>query len=343
MYKHIFRPFLFLWDPETVHHWVIAILKLCQCVPGVSVFIKKALYSNLYVPTRIAGIDFPGIVGLAAGFDKNAEVYKILNSFGFSFIEIGTVTPKAQLGNTRPRLFRLPKDGALINRMGFNNKGVDYAVKSKPGDVVVGGNIGKNTLTSNNYAVADYAYCFERLYEYVDYLVVNVSCPNVKDMGQLQSRDSLGKILERLIAIRSNKSAVKPIFLKISPDLSYQQLNDILDLCIEMKIDGIIAANTTTSRNNLKTNSENISRMDSTGGLSGMPLKERTIEMIRYICKHTENKLPVISCGGVFTPDDALEMIGAGASLIQVYSGFIYEGPFMAKRINKALHKYLCR
>ncbi|MBN1145062.1 MAG: quinone-dependent dihydroorotate dehydrogenase [Bacteroidales bacterium] len=344
MYKTLFRPLFFLIDAEKVHHVVVFFVKLANRIPGVGLLLRKCFtYRHPVLVTRVAGLEFPGKVGMAAGFDKNADFYNDFSVFGFSFVEIGTVTPLAQPGNPKPRLFRLPADRALINRMGFNNKGLDHAVKqlqSPQRKVLVGGNMGKNTATSNTNAADDYLKCFEALYDVVDYFVVNVSCPNIKDLDKLQDTESLGDILNTIMTARAKKELKKPVFLKISPDLSLKHLDETLELYRKTGLDGIVATNTTTSRTGLITSKDRISEIGS-GGLSGNPLKERALEMVRYICKQSGNSIPVIASGGILTPADALDMIRAGASLVQVYTGFIYEGPFVVRRIDKAIAKSL--
>ena len=344
MYKALIRPLLFLFDAEQIHHLIVKLVKSLALIPGfkqIAGFFFR--YSGSKLTTTLAGLEFKNKVGLAAGFDKNAEIYQQFASFGFSFIEIGTVTPLPQPGNQKPRLFRLPKDRALINRMGFNNKGVAYAVnqlKKRDHSVIIGGNIGKNTETTDEKASDDYVKCFNALYDDVDYLTVNVSCPNIAGLEKLQDRDSLKEILHRIMEERNKKNFRKPVFLKISPDLSFQHIDEIIALCHEEGVDGIIATNTTTKRENLVTPDSRVKEIGQ-GGLSGAPLKNQVLQVISYICKQTKNTLPVIGSGGVLTPEDAVDLIKAGASLVQVYTGFIYEGPFLAKRINKALEKYL--
>jgi dihydroorotate dehydrogenase len=287
------------------------------------------------------GLEFKNPVGFAAGFDKNAEIYNQFSSFGFSFIEIGTVTPIPQPGNPKPRSFRIPLDKGLINRMGFNNHGVDAAVnqlKNKKHNVIIGGNIGKNTATPNEKALDDYVLCFEKLYDYVDYLVVNLSCPNIKDLHKLQDTDSTINILNTLIAKRANRAIKKPILLKISPDLTNNQLDDVIETFKITGIDGIVATNTTTSRDGLVTDKETIERI-ANGGLSGKPLTKRSTEIIRYLTEKSGGTIPIIGVGGIMTVEDALEKLDAGATLIQIYTGFIYEGPGFVKRINKAILK----
>jgi dihydroorotate dehydrogenase len=344
MYKAIFRPVLFLIDPEKIHHLVVFGVRFLTSIPGVKRIIQNFLtYNHPLLKTEIAGLQFTNKVGMAAGFDKNADFYNEFSVFGFSFIEIGTVTPLPQLGNPKPRLFRLLKDRALINRMGFNNKGAKHAadqLKNRDRSLIIGGNIGKNSLTSNENAADDYEKCFGLLYNEVDYLVVNVSCPNIQGLEMLQDRKALKEILERVMRVRAEKPVFKPVFLKISPDLSFEQLDDILALYHLVGLDGIIATNTTKSREDLKTSKSVVTKIGS-GGLSGQPLKNRSLEIIRYICKQSENSIPVIGVGGILTAHDAVDMIKAGASLVQVYTGFIYDGPFIVRRINKALKDYL--
>ena len=344
MYKALIRPILFLIAPEKVHQLVVFVVRLLCSIPGVRIVIRNYLsYSHPLLKTSICGLEFVNKVGMAAGFDKSADFFDEFSIFGFSFIEIGTVTPLPQPGNPKPRLFRLVKDNALINRMGLNNKGVEHAVnklKNRNKSIIIGGNIGKNTHTPNEKAVEDYERCFKQLYDVVDYLAINVSCPNIKDMKKLQDHDSLKEILERIMKVRSVKPIYKPVFLKISPDLSFKHLDEIITLYHEVGLDGIIATNTTINRNDLNTD-ENIVTEIGSGGLSGDPLKKRSLEIVSYICKQSENIIPVIGVGGIMTAGDAIDMINAGASLVQVYTGFIYEGPFIVRRINKALTVFL--
>jgi len=344
MYKGIIRPLLFLFDPEKIHHLVVFLVNLLNHIPGLHYLIRKSLYyRHPSLKITVAGLPFENRVGMAAGFDKNADFYNEFAIFGFSFIEIGTVTPVPQPGNQKPRLFRLPKDQALINRMGFNNKGVDHAAEmlNKNGKkIIVGGNIGKNTATLNDDAADDYLRCFIRLYDSVDYFVVNISCPNIKDLEKLQDQDSLRVILTRITAARKDKSVYRPVFLKISPDLTFRRLDETLALYDECGLDGIIATNTTTDRTCLDGSDALLNRIGP-GGLSGSPLKERSLEMVRYICKQSGGTIPVIGVGGILTPEDAVEMIKVGASLIQVYTGFIYNGPLIVKRMNKEIARYL--
>jgi dihydroorotate dehydrogenase len=342
MYKTIIRPVLFLFQPETIHHLIVNLLKFGFKIPGLS-YIIKSYYSinDNRLKTTFLGLEFKNPVGFAAGFDKNAEIYNQFSSFGFSFIEIGTVTPKPQPGNPKPRSFRIVKDKGLINRMGFNNYGVDAAVnqlKNKKHNVIIGGNIGKNTATPNENALDDYVLCFEKLYDHVDYLVVNLSCPNIKDLHKLQDTDSTISILNTLVTKRANRAIKKPILLKISPDLSDNQLDDVIETFKITGIDGIVATNTTTSRNGLETDNETIEKI-ANGGLSGKPLTKRSTEIILYLTKKSGGTIPIIGVGGIMTVEDALEKLDAGATLIQIYTGFIYEGPGFVKRINKAILK----
>jgi len=310
-------------------------------IPFVFQLVKKIYYkTDPILKTEFLGLTFDSPVGLAAGFDKNALVYKPFHAFGFSFIEIGTVTPLGQPGNPRPRSFRIPRDKGLINRMGFNNHGLDAATDKlkgkRPQGLVIGGNIGKNTATPNETAVSDYETCFRGLYDVVDYFVVNVSCPNITDLHKLQDQDSLEAILGRIMDVRKEMGVQKPVLLKISPDLNKKQLDETLLIVKKLNLDGIVATNTTTSREGLKTDAESVTKIGN-GGLSGAPITERSLEMIRYISEQTQGTLPLIGVGGIMSVQDALNMLDAGASLIQVYTGFIYEGPGFVNRINKAI------
>jgi dihydroorotate dehydrogenase len=340
MYKNVVRPLLFLLQPETIHHLIVNFLKIGFKLPGISFLVKKAYtVKDNRLKTSFLDMEFDNPVGFAAGFDKNAEVYNQFTNFGFAFIEIGTVTPVPQAGNPKPRSFRIPKDKGLINRMGFNNKGVDFAVeqlKNKKHKTIIGGNIGKNTVTANNNALNDYVICFDKLYDHVDYFVVNLSCPNIKDLRKLQDKDSTIIILNKLTELRDVKSPYKPILLKISPDLTNEQLDDAVETFNITGIDGIVATNTTVSRENLTTEENRIKEI-ANGGLSGKPLTNRSTEIIRYITNKSNGTIPIIGVGGIMTVGDALEKLNAGASLIQLYTGFIYEGPAFVKKINRAL------
>lgn len=342
MYKSILRPILFLLQPETIHHLIVSFLKIGFKIPGIAYFVKKSfIIKDTHLKTSFLGMEFDNPIGFAAGFDKNAEVYNQFSNFGFSFIEIGTVTPLPQSGNPKPRSFRIPKDHGLINRMGFNNKGVDFAVeqlKNKKHKAIIGGNIGKNTATPNKDALNDYVICFEKLYDHVNYFVVNLSCPNIKDLRKLQDKDSTITILNKLTEIRRSKSPYKPILLKISPDLTNEQLNDVVETFNVTGIDGIVATNTTIGRENLITSKKRIKEI-ANGGLSGKPLTDRSTEIIKYLTLKSNGTIPIIGVGGIMTTDEAIEKLNAGASLIQIYTGFIYEGPAFVKRINRALLK----
>lgn len=340
MYKSIIQPLLFLFDPEKVHHFTFRALKLLFGIPFIPLVFKKA-YSvqDKRLERKVFGITFPNPVGLAAGLDKDAILVNELAGLGFGFIEIGTLTPKPQPGNDKPRLFRLKKDQGIINRMGFNNRGVEAAVqqlkKRQPG-IIVGGNIGKNKNTPNEKATEDYLFCFEKLFDWVDYFVVNVSSPNTPGLRELQEKEPLKKLLFLLKEKNRAKAVPKPILLKIAPDLSPSQLDDIIEIVIETKIDGIIATNTTISRDNLNTDQQTLTKIGA-GGLSGKPLRDKSTEVIRYICSRSGNAFPVIAVGGIHSAEDAVEKLNAGASLVQVYTGFIYEGPSLIGQINRKL------
>lgn len=336
MYKSIIRKLLFLFDAEKVHHFTFSLLKIGFKIPFISTIVKasykvedKRLERNLF------GLRFKNPVGLAAGFDKNANMFDELSNFGFGFVEIGTVTPKPQEGNPKKRIFRLIQDKAIINRMGFNNDGVEAVVKrlkNKKTDILIGGNIGKNKITPNADAVNDYVICFKALFDVVDYFVVNVSSPNTPNLRDLQEKEPLTNLLNRLQQENKLKERRKPILLKIAPDLTQSQLLDIIEIVKITKIDGVIATNTTISREGLQSNDKN-----EIGGMSGMPLAKRSTEVIRFLAERSNKAFPIIGVGGIHTSEDALEKIKAGADLIQLYTGFIYEGPGLVKKINKAL------
>ena len=335
MYKLLIRPILFCFDPEKVHYFTFSLIRILAKIPGFSLLFR-ALYEvkDSRLETEVFGLKFKNPVGLAAGFDKNAVLYKELSDFGFGFIEIGTITPKAQDGNPKKRLFRLKEDSAIINRMGFNNGGVDEAVlrlKQNNG-VLIGGNIGKNKVTPNEQATSDYEICFEALFDYVDYFVVNVSSPNTPNLRALQDKEPLTDLLQTLQNKNLAKPKQKPILLKIAPDLTDEQLLDIIDIINDTKIAGVIATNTTLSREGLA--SENKIEM---GGLSGKPLAKRSTEVIRFLSEKSNKSFPIIGVGGIHTAQDAIEKLEAGASLVQLYTGFIYEGPALVKAINKAI------
>ena len=340
MYKTIVKPLFFLFQPETIHHIVFRIIKFFSAIPGVSSLIRSVyVIDDKRLEISLFGLTFPNPVGLAAGFDKDAKLFDELGNYGFGFIEIGTLTPKAQPGNEQPRMFRLPEDEALINRMGFNNGGVDAAVerlKERKTKVIIGGNIGKNKITLNEEAQSDYEKCFEALFDHVDYFAVNVSSPNTPNLRALQDKEPLSKLLTRIKELNSQKRNPKPILLKIAPDLTNEQLDDIIDIVKETKIDGVIATNTTISREGLTTEDSRLKTIGA-GGLSGKPLAKRSTEVVRYLSMRSNKAFPIIAVGGIHTAEDAIEKLDAGASLVQIYTGFIYEGPGIAKRINKRL------
>lgn len=339
MYK-FFRPLLFSVDPEKIHAWVFDMLRLKSALPGFQSILKLLYdFKDPKLERKLFGLTFKNPVGLAAGFDKNAKVIDALSCLGFGFIEIGTLTPKPQPGNDKPRLFRLPEDQALINRLGFNNEGVIAAVnrlRKRRSSVVVGGNIGKNKWTPNESAWEDYLYCFNALYEHVDYFVVNVSSPNTPGLRELQEKKPLQELLQRVKDLSLTKPEIKPVLLKIAPDLTSGQLNDIVDICKTTAIDGIIATNTTVSRDGLQTESKKLAAIGA-GGLSGKPLARRSTEVIRYLREALGKDFPIIGVGGIMSAEDAVEKLQAGADLIQLYTGFVYEGPGLIKRINKAI------
>lgn len=335
MYKLLIRPILFWFDPEEVHYFTFALIRFLSKIPGFAA-ICNAMYSvnDKRLEREVFGLKFKNPVGLAAGFDKDAKLYKELANFGFGFIEIGTVTPKPQDGNPKKRLFRLKEDSAIINRMGFNNGGVEAAVErlKKNDGVLIGGNIGKNKVTPNEEATSDYEICFDALYEVVDYFVVNVSSPNTPNLRALQDKEPLTQLLQTLQDKNETKPKTKPILLKIAPDLTDEQLLDIIDIVATTKIAGVIATNTTISRDGLQ--STNQAEM---GGLSGKPLTKRTTEVIRFLSDKSNKAFPIIGVGGIHSAEDAMEKLEAGASLIQLYTGFIYEGPALVKAINKKI------
>lgn len=340
MYKRLTRPLLFKLSPEKAHNFTFGMIRFLFQIP----FARTLFYASYNVThpkleREVFGLKFKNPVGLAAGFDKDGKLFNQLGFMGFGFIEVGTVTPKPQPGNPKPRLFRLSDDEALINRMGFNNLGVDNLrkkLRNKYASVIIGGNIGKNKDTPNEKAVDDYLACFEALYEVVDYFAVNVSSPNTPNLRALQDKEPLTKLLMALKDANRKKFREKPILLKIAPDLSNEQLDDIIDIVATTGIDGLIATNTTISRENLSTDPATISEIGA-GGLSGKPLKNRSTEVIRYLHQKSNGAFPIIGVGGIHCAEDALEKLEAGASLIQLYTGFIYEGPQIVKRINKIL------
>lgn len=342
MYKSFIRPILFLTDPEKIHHFVFKSIKIAFKIPFVPGIVRSMFkIENQVLERKVFGLTFTNPVGLAAGFDKDALLFDELADFGFGFVEIGTLTPKAQDGNPKPRMFRLPKDSGLINRMGFNNRGVDAAVerlKKRKTKIIIGGNIGKNKVTPNEEAVNDYIICFEKLFPVVDYFVVNVSSPNTPGLRALQDKEPLMHLLNTLKELNAKKPEPKPVLLKIAPDLTESQLDDIVEIVKLTGIDGVVATNTTISRDGLITQDAVVNEA---GGLSGKPVKKKSTEVIRYISEKSQKSFPIIAVGGVYDADDAIEKLEAGATLIQVYTGFIYEGPAIAKNINKGLISYL--
>jgi dihydroorotate dehydrogenase len=351
VYKKIMKPLLFRFEPEAAHHFVFSFLKILMNIPGMS-YIMKAIYEvkDQRLEKTVLGLKFSNPVGLAAGFDKDAKLYDELSNFGFGFIEVGTLTPTGQEGNARPRMFRLLEDDALINRMGFNNEGVYAAeerLKDRKSKVIIGGNIGKNKITPNDEAISDYIKCFEALFCDVDYFVVNVSSPNTPNLRALQEKEPLKALLTKLKELNiklatqytrqgTENSFAKPILLKIAPDLTNEQLDDIIEIVKTTKIEGVIATNTTISRSGLKTPKGTI-ELYAAGGLSGKPLANRATEVIRYLSEKSNKSFTIIGVGGIHSAEDALEKLSAGADLIQIYTGFIYEGPGLVKKINQGI------
>ncbi len=341
VYKFLLKPFLFLLSPEKAHYFTLFMLRLTLSIPGLSaLFRAQYRVQDPRLRRKVLGLTFENPVGLAAGFDKDGKYFRDMASLGFGFIELGTVTPKGQVGNPQPRLFRLPADEALINRMGFNNEGVEALVSrlqtQRPEGLIIGGNIGKNKVTPNESATDDYVACFEALFPHVDYFVVNVSSPNTPNLRALQDKGPLTQLLSTLQDLNHQKSAPKPILLKIAPDLTDGQLDDILEIVQETKIAGIIATNTTISRADLRESPQRIEAIGN-GGLSGQPVKQRSTEVIRYLSKRSNGKFTIIGVGGIQTAADAIEKLEAGADLVQIYTGLIYEGPALVKNINKAI------
>ena len=340
MYKLIIRPFLFLFDPEKIHYITFSLIRFLCKVPFMAL-IFRGLYKieDKRLERKLFGITFKNPVGLAAGFDKNAVLFNELANFGFGFIEIGTVTPKGQEGNPKKRLFRLKEDNGIINRMGFNNDGLEIAIeqlKKNKGKLIIGGNIGKNTQTSSELYTRDYELCFKGLHPYVDYFVLNVSCPNVGSHAKLNDKSYLIELITAIQKLNNQEIIQKPILLKIAPDLNNNQLDEIIELVAETKIDGVIASNTSTTRNNLKASNRLLKEIGN-GGLSGQPIKELSTKVIKYLAQNSNKAFPIIGVGGIHSAEDALEKIEAGADLVQIYTGFIYEGPGLIKKINKAL------
>ncbi|MCG2462919.1 quinone-dependent dihydroorotate dehydrogenase [Flavobacteriaceae bacterium F89] len=341
MYKLLIRPMLFLLDPERVHHMTFALIRFSSKIGFSKLFNKMYAVEDPRLEREVFGLNFKNPVGLAAGFDKNAELYNELSHFGFGFIEIGTLTPKPQPGNPKKRLFRLKADKAIINRMGFNNNGVLAAAEElkKRHKVLIGGNIGKNKNTPNAEAVKDYMICMDVLFDHVDYFVVNVSSPNTPGLRELQDKVPLTALLKELKVENSKLSKrkgvkIRPILLKIAPDLTDDQLMDIIAIVKDTKIDGVIATNTTIDRTRLKSD---LILTEEKGGLSGKPLRDRSTEVIRFLATNSNKAFPIIGVGGIHSAEDALEKLEAGADLLQLWTGFIYEGPALVGRINKAI------
>ncbi|MGB3608438.1 MAG: quinone-dependent dihydroorotate dehydrogenase [Psychroserpens sp.] len=342
MYKLLLRPILFAFDPEKVHYFTFSLIRNVSKIPGMpALFRRLYLLENTSLERELFGLKFKNPVGLAAGFDKNAVLYNELANFGFGCIEIGTVTPKGQAGNPKQRLFRLKDDHGLINRMGFNNEGLEAAIsalKKNKGQLVIGGNIGKNTDTKPEDYTADYLECFTGLHPYVDYFVLNVSCPNVSSHAKLNDKAYLLELISEVQKANRAFDKQKPILLKIAPDLNDAQLDEIIELVKETKLDGVIASNTSTDRDGLMASEERLNAIGN-GGLSGQPIKTKSTKVIRYLAEKSNKSFPIIGVGGIHSAEDALEKIEAGADLVQVYTGFVYEGPKLIRDINKALIK----
>ena len=340
MYKLLIKPLLFMMEPEKAHYFATDCLTFLSKIPGGNSLLKGLFdYTNPKLERELFGLKFKNPVGLAAGFDKDARWFNQLSNLGFGFIEIGTLTPKGQIGNPKPRLFRIPQDEGLINRMGFNNLGAEDAIKrlkNRKTNIIIGGNIGKNTATPNEEALEDNKFNFNTLHDYVDYFVVNVSCPNVKDLTKLQDTPFLLALLGELKKINAAKNKPKPILLKIAPDLNDSQLDEVIEIVAQTQIDGIIATNTTTSREGLKTDKKRIEEI-ANGGLSGKPVNQTSTRVIKYLAEKSNKAFPIIGVGGIHSAEDAIEKIEAGADLVQIYTGFIYEGPSLIKNINKAI------
>ncbi|WP_022825481.1 quinone-dependent dihydroorotate dehydrogenase [Hymenobacter norwichensis] len=341
MYKALLKPLFFQLDAERAHHLVFDNLRRAHRIPGTPALLRQLYdFQHPNLEREIFGLRFRNPVGLAAGLDKNAEFTDELGALGFGFVEIGTVTPRPQSGNPQPRLFRLPQDEALVNRMGFNNGGATAAANRlrhrRNQNLLIGGNIGKNKDTPNEQAAADYVACVEALHEVVDYFVVNVSSPNTPNLRQLQEREPLIQLLQQVQERNKALPTPRPLLLKIAPDLTDTQLDDILLIARETQLSGLVATNTTISRDGLTTDAERVTALGA-GGLSGRPLRQRATEVIRYLHQHSGGALPIIGVGGIHSAKDAQEKLAAGASLVQLYSGFIYEGPSLVKRINQAL------
>ena len=332
--------FLFLLPPEKAHNVALDLMEKALKFPLLGTYLKHSFKSNKQVPLTVAGITFPNMVGLAAGFDKDAKRLHLLKEFGFGFVEVGTVTPKPQSGNPKPRLFRIPQDYALINRMGFNNRGVEDMVdrlKNRPEGLIVGGNIGKNKTTPNDNAIIDYVYCFEMLYDHVDYIAVNISSPNTPGLRDLQEESFIVGLFEQLHKIRSEKAISKPIFLKLAPDFQTNAIKELVRIIKLAKVDGLIATNTTVSREKLSISNQEIEKMGA-GGLSGQPVFDASNAMLAALSIELGGKIPIMGVGGIFNGQDASEKLMRGANLIQVYTGFVYEGPWIVKNILNSIN-----
>ncbi|SEB50403.1 dihydroorotate oxidase A [Tenacibaculum sp. MAR_2009_124] len=340
MYKILIRPIFFLFDPEKIHHFTFSLVKVLSKIPLISLLFRGIyMVKDKRLERKLFGLTFQNPVGLAAGFDKNAVLYNELADFGFGFVEIGTVTPVGQEGNPKKRLFRLKDDRGIINRMGFNNEGLKAAVeqlKKNKGKVIIGGNIGKNTSTKPENYTEDYLACFKGLHPYVDYFVLNVSCPNVSSHAKLEDVGYLKELISEVKVLNEKETVQKPILLKIAPDLNNGQLDEIIELISETKIDGVIASNTSMNRDGLKESEDSLKAIGN-GGLSGQPIKDRSTKVIQYLSDNSKKSFPIIGVGGIHSAEDALAKIDAGADLVQIYTGFIYEGPSLVKKINKAI------
>ncbi|MDA0728913.1 MAG: quinone-dependent dihydroorotate dehydrogenase [Bacteroidetes bacterium] len=340
MYQNVLKPLFFLMSPERAHYLAMDLLVMASRVPGVRWWMKRrSAQRNVGQEVTVAGLTFPNRVGLAAGFDKDARWLDALAMLGFGFVEIGTLTPRAQAGNPHPRLFRLIEDRGILNRMGFNNEGLVAAagrLVRRPMGLVVGGNIGKNKITANDKAVEDYLACVDGLHAHVDYFVVNVSSPNTPGLRELQDKEPLSRLLRAVVARNRMHPGKRPVFLKIAPDLTDGQLDDIVDIVLAEEVDGVVATNTTVSREGLATSAEQVADMGP-GGVSGVPVRARSTEVVRYLALKSGGRFPIVGVGGVDSPESAREKLDAGASLVQIYSGMIYEGPGLAARLVNGL------
>lgn len=343
LYSRIIKPVFFNFSPEKIHHFAFAMIKFLNNIPVIKQVIRAIfVVKSTSLQREVFGLKFDNPVGLAAGFDKDAKLFNELADYGFGFVEIGTLTPKGQAGNPQPRLFRLPEDQALINRMGFNNEGVEAAVerlKKRSTKIIIGGNLGKNKTTSNEDADSDYLKVFNQLFNYVDYFVVNVSCPNMGNLTELQEKEPLKRLLKKVMSANAANPNPKPVLLKIAPDLSEPELDDVVEIVKDLKLSGVVAANTSVNREGLVTSDEKLNEIGYPGGLSGVPVGEKSTAVIRYLYAQLGDEYPIIGVGGIHSEKEALEKIEAGAKLVQIYTGFIYEGPGLVKRINKALSR----